>query len=40
MQQVVDYQLASASLTLIFSLTTGIIKELLNIARNKKKKTW
>ena len=28
----------SASLTLIFSLTTGIIKKLLNITRNKKKK--
>ena len=30
--------IASASLTLIFSLTTGIIKKLLSIARNKKKK--
>ena len=30
--------IASASFTLIFSLTTGIIKKLLNIARNKKKK--
>ena len=30
--------IASASLTLIFSLTTGIVKKLLNIARNKKKK--
>ena len=29
--------IASASLTLIFSLTTGIAKKLLNIARNKKK---
>ena len=29
---------ASASLTLIFSLTTGIIKKLLSITRNKKKK--
>ena len=29
--------IASASLTLIFSLTTGIVKKLLNIARNKKK---
>ena len=28
---------ASASLTLIFSLTTGIVKKLLNITRNKKK---
>ena len=28
----------SASFTLIFSLTTGIIKKLLSIARNKKKK--
>ena len=27
-----------ASLTLIFSITTGIVKKLLNIARNKKKK--
>ena len=27
-----------ASLTLIFSLTTGIVKKLLNITRNKKKK--
>ena len=30
--------MASASFTLIFSLTTGIVKKLLNIARNKKKK--
>ena len=30
--------IATASLTLIFSLTAGIIKKLLNIARNKKKK--
>ena len=30
--------IASASLTLIFSLTTGIVKKLLNITRNKKKK--
>ena len=30
--------ITSASFTLIFSLTTGIIKKLLNIARNKKKK--
>ena len=30
--------IASASFTLIFSLTTGIIKKLLSIARNKKKK--
>ena len=29
---------ASASLTLIFCLTTRIIKKLLSIARNKKKK--
>ena len=29
---------ASASLTLSFSVTTGIVKELLNITRNKKKK--
>ena len=31
--------IASASFTLIFSLTTGIVKKLLNITRNKKKKT-
>ena len=30
--------IASASFTLIFSLTTRIIKKLLNITRNKKKK--
>ena len=30
--------IASASLTLIFSLTTGTIKKLLKITRNKKKK--
>ena len=30
--------IASASLTLIFSLTTGIIKKLLDITRKKKKK--
>ena len=30
--------IASANLTLIFSLTTGIIKKLLSITRNKKKK--
>ena len=29
--------IASASLALIFSLTTGIVKKLLNITRNKKK---
>ena len=44
-QQVAEYQLfhlkvllASASLTLIFSLTTGIGKRLLNITRNKEEK--
>ena len=31
-------RIASTSLTLIFSLTTGIIKTLSNITRNKKKK--
>ena len=31
-------QIASASFTLIFSLTTGIVKKLLSITRNKKKK--
>ena len=30
--------IASASLTLIFSLTTGIVKKLLNITRNKTRK--
>ena len=30
--------IASASFTLIFSLTTGIIKKVLSITRNKKKK--
>ena len=30
--------IASASLTLIFSLATGIVKKLLNITRNKNKK--
>ena len=30
--------IASVSFTLIFSLTTGIVKKLLNITRNKKKK--
>ena len=30
--------IASASFTLIFSLTTGIIKKFLSITRNKKKK--
>ena len=29
---------ASASFTLIFSLTTGIVKKLLNITRKKKEK--
>ena len=31
--------LESASFTLVFSLTTGIIKKLLKITRKKKKKT-
>ena len=30
--------IAGASLTLFFSLTTGIVKKLLNITRNKRKK--
>ena len=34
----VPVRIASASLTLTFSLTTGIVKKLLNITRNKKKK--
>ena len=32
--------IASAIFTLIFYLTTGIVKKLLNITRKKKKKTW
>ena len=32
--------IASASFTLIFSLTTGITKKLLNITRKKKEKAW
>ena len=31
--------LAGASLTVVFSLTTGIVKKLLRITRKKKKKT-
>ena len=34
----VPLAIASASLTSIFSQTTGIVKKLLNITRNKKKK--
>ena len=30
--------ITSASFTLIFSITAGIVKKLLNITRNKKKK--
>ena len=32
--------IASASFPLIFSLTTGIVKKLLNITRQKKEKAW
>ena len=32
--------IASPSFTLIFSLTTGIAKKLLNIARKEKEKAW
>ena len=32
--------IASASLTLFFSLTTGLIKKLLNMTRNKRKKHY
>ena len=32
--------IASGSFTLLFSLTTGIIKKLLNMKRNKKKKHY
>ena len=49
MQQLEEFQLftsiigvpvgiASASFTLIFSLTTGIVEKLLNITRKKRKK--
>ena len=34
---VVPVRIASASFTLVFSLTTEIIKKLLKITRNKKK---
>ena len=34
----IPVSLAVASLTLVFSLTTGIIKKLLNVTRKKKKK--
>ena len=50
MQQLEEFQLftsiigvpvgiASASFTLIFSQTTGIVKKLLNITRKKKRKS-
>ena len=32
--------IASASFSSIFSLTTGLVKKLLSITRNKKKKAW
>ena len=32
--------ITSASLTLFFSLTTGIVKKLFNITRKKKEKAW
>ena len=31
--------IAGASLTLVFTVTTGVVKTLLNIARKKRKKT-
>ena len=31
--------IAGASLNLIFTVTTGVVKKLLNITREKKKKT-
>ena len=51
MQQLEEFQLftsiigvpvgiASASFTLIFSLTTGIVEKLLNITRKKRKKIY
>ena len=33
-------EMASASFTLIFSLTTGIVKKLLHITRKKIEKAW
>ena len=34
----IPVRIAGASLTLIFTVTTGVVKKLLNIMRNKKKK--
>ena len=34
----IPFGLAGASLTVVFSLTTGIVKKLLNVTRKKKKK--
>ena len=34
----IPVEIAGASLTLIFTVTTGLVKNLLNIARKKKKK--
>ena len=36
--QEINQSFINASFTLIFSLTTGIVKKLLSITRNKKKK--
>ena len=40
LQALLEHQagIASAGFTLVFSITTGIIKKLLSITRNKKKK--
>ena len=38
MQRLLPVGIAGASLTLIFTVTTGIVKKLLNITRKKKKK--
>ena len=35
----IPVRIAGASLTLIFTVTTGVVKKLLNIMRNKKKNT-
>ena len=38
MQRLLPVGIAGTSLTLIFTVTTGIVKKLLNITRKKKKK--
>ena len=36
----IPVEIAGASLTLIFTITTGVVKKLLNISRKMKKKTY